>query len=58
MWINNRNRTERHFHALFGVENDRRVILGIVTGAEHGLGRVILTLYGILCNGTGRANKT
>ena len=45
-------RTERHLYTFLWVEDDRRVILGTVTG-EHGVDRGTLTLYGISDNGTG-----
>jgi hypothetical protein len=48
------NRTERHFYALFRVEDDCRAILATVT-SEHDVDQTILTLYGILDNGTGGA---
>ena len=44
-------RTERHFYALFWVEDDRRVILENVTN-EHGNDGATPTLYGIWDNGT------
>lgn len=44
-------RTERHLYTLFGVEDDRWVILGTIMN-EHGIDKVTLTLYGILDNGT------
>jgi hypothetical protein len=43
--------TERHLYALFGVEDDRRVILETVTNGR-GVDKVTLTLYGIWDNGT------
>ena len=49
--VTNEYRTERHFNALFGVEDDRRVILATVT-SEHYIDQTALTLYGILDNGT------
>ena len=45
------NHTERHFHTLLEVEDDRRIILGTV-GDHRGVDHVTLTLYGILYNGT------
>ena len=44
-------RTERHLYALFGVEDDCWVILGIVVN-KRGVYKVTRTLYGILYNGT------
>ena len=49
--VTNGNRTERHFYALFGVEDNRWVILETVT-SEHYIDQTTLTLYGILDNGT------
>ena len=45
------NLTERHFHTLLGVKDDRRIILVTIRSQRDGDG-VILTLYGILYNGT------
>jgi hypothetical protein len=33
--VTNGNLTKRHFYALFGVEDDRRVILAIVTSEDE-----------------------
>ena len=50
-WMLIKNLTERHFHTLLGVEEDRRIILVAIRSQRDGDG-VILTLYGILYNGT------
>ena len=44
-------RTERHLYALFGIEDDRWVILGTSVN-KRGVYKVIHTLYEILYNGT------